>query len=147
MPLGSYPKFEFLIHTQTCLSLDQTSPGPRHTNGNICVRGIKRTPSPPFSVTPLHISNWAHIFLILSSFHSLPLFSPSILSTRERIGAIPWMSIWFKARALQHLYQWPNSCLLLLGIPSPRWLGVVWRLPRLWLSSEKFVLTYSWEDW
>jgi hypothetical protein len=46
-----------------------------------------------------------------------------------------------QARALHPLPGRPQLCLLLLGIQSPRWLGIAQELPRIVVESQKVCIT------
>jgi hypothetical protein len=114
-----------------------TSPVKTLPNGSFEVGVINKPPPTPLSCWPLRKSRASLEIQILSSSSSLPKIQVLNPCSWDKIWAPLWVSHLIQARALHHLPRRPWLCLLLLGIQSPRWLGVTQELPRVVVESQK----------
>jgi hypothetical protein len=90
---------------------------------------INRSLPTPLSYWPLRKSKSFLEIQILSSSSSVSKIQTLNPCSWEKIRAPLWVSHPIQERALHPLPRQPRLCLLLLGIKSPRWLGVTWELP------------------
>jgi hypothetical protein len=58
----------------------------------------------------------------------------------ERRFELPWVCPLIQASALHPLHRRPRLCLLLLGIQSPRRLGIIWEILRIVVESWKICI-------